>query len=78
MPRNEPNPIRTARLARRLTQADLGKRLGVTKATVCGYEADRYFPSPLKILRITQALRGGVTVEQLVRHYAHVEEREAA
>lgn len=72
------NPIRAARAAKGLTQGELGGKLGVSKATVCGYEADRYIPGPAKIMRLVRALKGGVTVEQIVRHYANVEEREAA
>lgn len=70
----QPNPIRSARLARRLTQDQLGRAVGVSKATICGYEADRYVPGPAKILRLARALTGKATVEALVRHYARVEE----
>ena len=41
--------IRELRLANGWTQAQLGKKLGVVKTTICGYEAGDRQPDPEKI-----------------------------
>lgn len=54
---SKPHPIRAARLRKKLTQAVLAEQIGVTKATVSGYENGRYVPSPSVARAISDALR---------------------
>ncbi|MBR3570392.1 MAG: helix-turn-helix transcriptional regulator [Oscillibacter sp.] len=44
--------IRKLRQARNITQVELGKRLGVTKACVCNWEADNAQPSVEMLVRM--------------------------
>lgn len=58
------HPIRTARLRARLSQKRLADKLGVTKATVSGWECGHYRPGIDAALRLTQVLRG-LTVQAI-------------
>lgn len=49
--------IRTCRLAAKLTQAQLGDALGVTKSNVSAWENDRHEPSYSQILKIAQVTK---------------------
>lgn len=50
------NRIRTLRfLAGEMTQADLGKRVGVTRQTIAAIEAGHYAPSLETAFRIAEA-----------------------
>ena len=44
--------IRNLRKARRMSQVELGKRLGVTKACVCNWETDNIQPSIEMLVRL--------------------------
>lgn len=46
------NRIRDHRVALGISQADLGKQLGVTWQTVSDYERDRRFPRPHKLFKM--------------------------
>lgn len=58
------NPIRAARIAANLSQPELGKRIGVTRATVCGWEKARFRPEPDNAMGLVKALPG-LTVEKI-------------
>ena len=57
------HPIRRQRRLHRLTQAELGKAVGVSRQTVIAIEQGDYAPSVYLALRIAKAL--GSTVEEL-------------
>ena len=51
------NSVRTLRfLAGEMTQADLGRRVGVTRQTIAAIEAGKYAPSLETAFRIAEAL----------------------
>lgn len=54
---HEIHPIRVARTSRGLSMEALGKRVGVTKATVSKWEAGASFPEPHMAFRLSQALK---------------------
>lgn len=56
--------IRKARLAKGLTQTQLGKRVGLSQGMVTYYEVRGVSPSPELLLKLARVL--GVTVEDLV------------
>lgn len=58
------HPIRSARLKAKLSQQALAKRLGVTKATVSGWECGHYRPGIDLALKLTSVLRG-LTVQAI-------------
>jgi putative transcriptional regulator len=57
------NPIRERRKERRVTQAELADRVGVSRQTIIAIEQGDYAPSVYLALRIAGALGG--TVEEL-------------
>lgn len=57
------HPIRHRRRLQRLTQAELGQVVGVSRQTVIAIEQGDYAPSVYLALRIAKAL--GSTVEEL-------------
>lgn len=57
MSSHETHPIRRARCARGLTMEALGKRVGVTKATVSKWEQGDAFPAPKLAFRLSKALK---------------------
>lgn len=57
------HPVRTLRKAQRLTQAELGKAVGVSRQTIVAVEQGDYAPSVFLALRIAAIL--GTTVEGL-------------
>ena len=57
------NRVRTARLEKQLTQADLAAAVGVTRQTVLAVEAGDYAPSVYLALALSQRL--DATVEEL-------------
>lgn len=61
--RGRRNGVRSARLARDLTQAGLAERVGVTRQTVVAIEAGDYAPSVYLALALAQCLDR--TVEEL-------------
>ena len=56
--------IRKARLARGLTQAELGEKIGVSQRMVTYYEVRGVSPAPELLVKLARAL--GVSVEDLV------------
>jgi transcriptional regulator with XRE-family HTH domain len=56
--------IRKARLARGLTQTELGKRIGVSQGMVTYYEVRGVSPAPDLLLKLARAL--SISVEELV------------
>jgi len=48
--------IRTARHAAALTQQQVADHLGVSKATVCGWETGQYDPEPRNAIRLCKLL----------------------
>jgi transcriptional regulator with XRE-family HTH domain len=52
------NPIRAARQRRGLTQQQVADKLGVTKATVSGWECGYNDPAPRAAIALTKILRG--------------------
>lgn len=58
------NPIRAARIAEKLTLDALGRRLGVTRATVCGWEKARFRPEVDNAKALTKHLPG-LTLEKI-------------
>ncbi|WP_120003892.1 helix-turn-helix transcriptional regulator [Nesterenkonia muleiensis] len=57
------HPVRALRKAQRLTQAELGKAVGVSRQTIVAVEQGDYAPSVFLALRIAGTL--GTTVEGL-------------
>ena len=57
------SPVRDRRKERRLTQAELAERVGVSRQTIIAVEQGDYAPSVYLALRIARALGG--TVEEL-------------
>ena len=57
------NRIRRHRTAAELSQADLARRVGVSRQTVVAMEKGNYNPSVALALRLARAL--GTTVEEL-------------
>ncbi|MEO0614648.1 MAG: helix-turn-helix transcriptional regulator [Pseudomonadota bacterium] len=52
------NSVRTLRfLAGEMTQADLGRRVGVTRQTIAAIEAGKYAPSLETAFRIAEVLQ---------------------
>lgn len=60
------HPVRSARKAQRLTQAELAQTVGVSRQTVVAVEQGDYAPSVFLALRISRVLGG--TVEELFGH----------
>lgn len=58
-----PHPVRAARKAQRLTQAELAQAVGVSRQTVVAVEQGDYAPSVFLALRLARTLR--TTVEEL-------------
>jgi transcriptional regulator with XRE-family HTH domain len=56
--------IRRARLARGLTQTELGKKVGVSQGMVTYYEVRGVSPAPTLLVRLARVLK--VSVEELV------------
>ena len=56
--------IRKARLARGLTQAELGKKIGVSQRMVTYYEVRGVSPTPELLVKLAHVL--GIPVEELV------------
>jgi putative transcriptional regulator len=57
------NAVRTRRIAAQLTQAELGRLVGVSRQTVAQIEAGRSAPSALIALKLSHAL--GAPVDEL-------------
>ena len=57
------NTLRVQRAIRKLTQADLAERAGITRASVNAIEGGRMVPSILLALKLARAL--GVSVDDL-------------
>ncbi|GAA1807548.1 helix-turn-helix transcriptional regulator [Nesterenkonia flava] len=64
-PDNTPwlHPVKSHRKSLRLTQAELGQRVGVSRQTIVALERGDYAPSVFLALRIARVL--GSTVEDL-------------
>ncbi|MGO1192270.1 MAG: helix-turn-helix transcriptional regulator [Nesterenkonia sp.] len=58
-----PHPVRAARKAHRLTQAEVAQTVGVSRQTVVAVEHGDYAPSVFLALRISRLLES--TVEDL-------------
>jgi putative transcriptional regulator len=54
------NRVRDLREARAMTQADLGKAVGVTRHTIIAIEQGRYSPSLESAFRISRLFGAGV------------------
>lgn len=65
-PQTTTHPVRGARKAQRLTQAELAQAVGVSRQTVVAIERGDYAPSVFLALRIGRVL--GSTVEELFSH----------
>ena len=65
-PQTTTHPVRGARKAQRLTQAELAQSVGVSRQTVVAIEQGDYAPSVFLALRIGRVL--GSTVEELFGH----------
>lgn len=50
------HPLRKARLARQLSQEQVGKAVGVTKASVSAWEQGRKLPEPATAIRLGRLL----------------------
>ncbi|MBN2822238.1 MAG: helix-turn-helix transcriptional regulator [Coriobacteriia bacterium] len=59
------NVIREQRVARRLTQDELAKLVGVSRQTIVALEKGEYTPSTLLALKLAHAF--GASVEDLFR-----------
>lgn len=57
MPRNDPHPIRAARLKKRLSQQALGERIGVTKAAISKWESGATHPEVETAKKLAAELR---------------------
>lgn len=57
MSKTDTHPIRRARLKRGLSQDDLGRRLGVTKAAVSKWEGGRSHPGIEKAKQLAAELK---------------------
>lgn len=57
------SPVRERRKGRRITQAELAERVGVSRQTIIAVEQGDYAPSVYLALRIARTL--GATVEDL-------------
>ena len=64
MKHSVPQVIRDARKALKLTQAQLGKRMGLTKAAVSGWETGDSAPGRDHVIKLSRIL--DVPVEQLL------------
>lgn len=49
--------MKAARLRRRLTQSELGKRTGLTAAEIGCLERGRFFPAPRQATRLARVLK---------------------
>lgn len=58
--------IAEARKAKKITQEELGKRIGVAKSTVSGYEAGNRRPDSNMLLKLARTLN--VSVDYLIGH----------
>ena len=56
--------IRTLRKARKMSQVELGKRLGVTKSCICNWESDNVQPSIEMLVRLASLF--SVTTDYLL------------
>lgn len=65
------HPVRTLRKAQRLTQAELGQAVGVSRQTIVAVEQGDYAPSVFLALRIAGTL--GTTVEGLFGEQAQIQ-----
>lgn len=70
MQQNLTNPIREARLRKRLTQEALASRLGVTKATISGWETGRDKPDSSRLNALGEALRPHLNLREYLRTIA--------
>ncbi|AMM52282.1 XRE family transcriptional regulator [Rufibacter sp. DG15C] len=50
------NNVRTERVALKLTQEDLAKKIGVSRQTINAMETNRYIPSTVLALKVAQVL----------------------
>lgn len=57
------NNVRNERVAHKLTQEDLAKKIGVSRQTINAMEANKYIPSTVLALKVAQVL--GKKVEDL-------------
>ena len=56
--RNQTSPIVAARQRRKLSQAELARRIGVSRASVCGWEKGRATPDPKHAVKLVELLPG--------------------
>lgn len=64
------SPIRSARISARLTQAQLAKRLRITKASVSDWERGRTFPNRERVPELIRALHPHLSLPQLFQQAA--------
>ncbi|GAA4298397.1 helix-turn-helix transcriptional regulator [Nibribacter koreensis] len=57
------NNVRNERVALKLTQEDLAKKIGVSRQTINAMESNKYIPSTVLALKVAQVL--GKKVEEL-------------
>ncbi|QHL86446.1 helix-turn-helix domain-containing protein [Nibribacter ruber] len=50
------NNVRNERVALKLTQEDLAKKIGVSRQTINAMETNRYIPSTVLALKVAQVL----------------------
>ena len=70
MQQNLTNPIRIARLRKRLTQEALAAQLGVTKSTISGWENGRDKPESSRLDALGEALRPHLNLREYLRTIA--------
>ncbi len=51
------NNVRNERVALKLTQEDLAKKIGVSRQTINAMEANKYIPSTVLALKVAQVLQ---------------------
>ena len=65
---SDTSAIREARIAKGLSQEELGERVGVKKAAVSKWETGRVYPRPRQARQLAKAL--GITVDDIYRQQA--------
>jgi transcriptional regulator with XRE-family HTH domain len=72
------NPIKQARTKKGLTQAQLADLLGVTKASVSGWEMDVAQPGLHRLAALNRALRPHLNLESYAKHVEQASAGQAA
>lgn len=62
------SPVKTARIRKGLTQSQLAEQLGVSKATVSGWELGAANPGADRLAALSRALRPHLNLADYLRH----------